>query len=95
MDTSLVSSTAGVPVTRGARRPGVTVIVPAYNEADTVGDTILSLQRQTSPATEIIVIDDGSSDDTGEVARRYGVRVVRPPTTPARRPARRIMPCNS
>jgi cellulose synthase/poly-beta-1,6-N-acetylglucosamine synthase-like glycosyltransferase len=61
-----------------ARRVGVTVLVPAYNEAASVGDTIKSLLAQTVPATEIIVIDDGSTDDTGEVARRYGVTVVRP-----------------
>jgi poly-beta-1,6-N-acetyl-D-glucosamine synthase len=63
----------------GARRPGVTVLVPAYNEAETVGDTIKSLQAQTVPAVEIIVIDDGSTDNTSEVALSYGVTVVRPP----------------
>jgi biofilm PGA synthesis N-glycosyltransferase PgaC len=61
------------------RRPGVTILVPAYNEAESVGDTIKSLQAQTVPAAEIIVIDDGSSDNTGEVARSYGVTVIRPP----------------
>jgi poly-beta-1,6-N-acetyl-D-glucosamine synthase len=61
------------------RRPGVTVLVPAYNEAETVGDTIKSLLEQSVPAAEIIVIDDGSSDNTGDVARSYGVTVMRPP----------------
>lgn len=63
----------------GPRRPGVTVLVPAYNEAETVGDTLASLMAQTVPAIEIIVIDDGSTDGTSEVARRYGATVVRPP----------------
>ena len=62
-----------------ARRPGVTVLVPAYNEAASVGDTIKSLLAQTVPAVEIIVIDDGSTDNTSEVARGFGVTVVRPP----------------
>ena len=62
-----------------ARRPGVTVLVPAYNEAASVGDTIQSLLDQTVAAAEIIVIDDGSTDGTSEVAARYGVTVVRPP----------------
>ena len=70
-------------------RPGVTVIVPAYNEAASIGDTIHSLQNQTVPATEIIIIDDCSTDDTGDVARSYGVTVLRPDATPGRRPARR------
>jgi biofilm PGA synthesis N-glycosyltransferase PgaC len=59
-------------------RPGVTVIVPAYNEAASIGDTLRSLLDQTVAPTEIIVIDDGSTDGTGEIADRYGVRVIRP-----------------
>jgi biofilm PGA synthesis N-glycosyltransferase PgaC len=59
--------------------PGVTVLVPAYNEAASVGDTVRSLLGQTHAAAEIIVIDDGSADGTGEVARAAGARVVRPP----------------
>jgi len=57
----------------------VTVLIPAYNEAESVGDTIRSLLAQTVLATEIIVIDDFSSDGTGDVARALGVTVVRPP----------------
>ena len=60
-------------------RTGVTVLVPAYNEAESVADTIRSLQQQTVPPAEIIVIDDCSSDATSEVARALGVTVVRPP----------------
>lgn len=58
----------------------LTVIIPAYNEADSVGDTILSLQNQTTPPREIIVVDDCSTDVTGHVARSYGVTVVNPPS---------------
>jgi len=64
------------PVQRGA---ALTVLVPAYNEAASVADTIRSLQQQTRPPEEIIVIDDCSTDGTGEVARALGVKVVRPP----------------
>lgn len=58
----------------------LTVVVPAYNEAEMVAETILSIQGQTRPPREIIVVDDCSTDGTGEVARRLGVRVVRPPS---------------
>ena len=58
----------------------LTVLVPAYNEAASVADTIRSLQAQTRPPAEIIVIDDCSTDDTAEVARALGVTVVRPPS---------------
>jgi biofilm PGA synthesis N-glycosyltransferase PgaC len=56
----------------------VTVVIPAYNEAATIAETIRSLRAQTRPADEIIVVDDCSSDGTGEVARAMGVRVIRP-----------------
>src|SRR5207247_10571494 len=56
----------------------VTVIVPAYNEAPGTADTIRSLQAQTAPPREIIVVDDCSTDATGDVARGLGTTVVRP-----------------
>jgi len=60
-------------------KTGLTVLVPAYNEAASIADTIHSLKAQSLPIDEIIVIDDFSSDDTGDVARRLGVTVLRPP----------------
>jgi biofilm PGA synthesis N-glycosyltransferase PgaC len=57
----------------------LTVIIPAYNEADFVGDTIRSLRAQTVPPDQIILVDDGSTDSTGDVGRRARVAVLRPP----------------
>jgi cellulose synthase/poly-beta-1,6-N-acetylglucosamine synthase-like glycosyltransferase len=57
----------------------LTVLVPAYNEAGSITDTVKSLQEQTVPIHEIIVIDDVSSDETSAVARALGVKVLRPP----------------
>jgi cellulose synthase/poly-beta-1,6-N-acetylglucosamine synthase-like glycosyltransferase len=65
-----------------ARPPGpsrLTVIVPAYNEAASIAETVQSLQRQTCPPEAIIVVDDCSTDGTGDVARGLGVTVLRPP----------------
>ena len=56
----------------------LTVLIPAYNEAGSIVDTIKSIQNQTLAPTEIIVIDDFSSDSTGDLARACGVTVVRP-----------------
>jgi glycosyltransferase involved in cell wall biosynthesis len=44
----------------------ISVIIPAYNRALLVGETLRSLLNQTVPAKEIIVVDDGSSDGTAE-----------------------------
>jgi poly-beta-1,6-N-acetyl-D-glucosamine synthase len=63
-----------------AVRPGVTVIVPAYNEAASLADTLESLLTQSVAAAEIIVVDDCSTDDTAEVARAFGVTVLTPPS---------------
>jgi glycosyltransferase involved in cell wall biosynthesis len=57
----------------------VTVIVPAYNEEDGIRDTLDALIRQTDRPERIIVVDDCSQDNTGRVAREYGVEVLRPP----------------
>src|SRR5262245_29322954 len=65
------------PRVRTATPP--TVIVPAYNEAGSIADTIASIRAQTVPVAEILVADDCSTDDTAEIARRCGARVVRPP----------------
>jgi poly-beta-1,6-N-acetyl-D-glucosamine synthase len=57
----------------------LTIIVPAYNEAASVGDTVRSLLSQTLRPVRVLVVDDGSSDDTGPVARAAGADVLRPP----------------
>ena len=62
------------------RADELTVIIPAYNEAASVGDTIRSLLDQTTPPREILVVDDCSTDGTGEVAAALGVTVLRPET---------------
>lgn len=46
----------------------LSVVVPAYNRAKLIGQTLSSLLNQTLPADEIIVVDDGSSDGTAEAA---------------------------
>jgi len=51
--------------------PLVSVIVPAYNVGAYLGAALDSLRAQTMHNLEIIVIDDGSSDATAEVARRH------------------------
>ncbi len=48
----------------------VTVIIPAYNEEDTIGKTIKSVEKSNYPDFEVIVIDDGSKDKTFEIAKK-------------------------
>jgi glycosyltransferase involved in cell wall biosynthesis len=55
----------------------VSIIVPAYNASSTLDRCLNALMAQTRAPDEIIVIDDGSTDDTAQIAASYGVRVVR------------------
>lgn len=51
--------------------PRVSVLVPAYNEAETMGPVLESLLALDYPRYEIVVVDDGSTDDTLRRARRF------------------------
>ncbi len=53
-------------------------VVPAYNESATIAAVVESLRRH-APAFDTLVIDDGSSDDTGLRARQAGATVIRLP----------------
>src|SRR5437867_4231716 len=61
-----------------ARRPTYLAIVPAYNEAATVGDVVRSI-RAHAPGFDVVVIDDGSTDATGPLAEDAGAAVIRHP----------------
>jgi glycosyltransferase involved in cell wall biosynthesis len=50
----------------------VSVVIPAYNAERYVAETIESVLAQTHAAREIIVVDDGSTDDTRRVLERFG-----------------------
>ena len=53
----------------------VSVIIPTYNRAHCVSEAVDSVLAQVPPADEVIVIDDGSTDNTAEVLAGYGDRI--------------------
>lgn len=57
----------------------VSIIIPAYNEAHYIGSTLEALLKDSSWFGELIVVDDGSTDQTVSLARRFTNQVVRLP----------------
>jgi glycosyltransferase involved in cell wall biosynthesis len=64
------------PVSRNAAHnphPDLVVVIPAYDEARCIGSIVLQSRRFTS---QVIVVDDGSTDDTAQIARSAGATLV-------------------
>lgn len=54
----------------------ITAVIPVHNRADLLERLLITLQAQTVPVTETIVVDNASTDSAVEVARRYGCRII-------------------
>src|SRR6266511_5334397 len=59
------------------RRPRIAAVIPALNEAPSIEKVVRGLRQQSAlPLDEVIVVDNGSSDGTGQIARAAGATVV-------------------
>jgi glycosyltransferase involved in cell wall biosynthesis len=68
--------------------PPYTAYVPVFNQAATLGQTLASLRAQTFPPAQLLVIDDGSTDASAQVAAAAGATVLRQPSNLGRGAAR-------
>ena len=59
--------------------PRLIAVIPAYNEESTVGGVVSQIQRACPSLAEVVVVDDGSADDTAEKATAAGATVLRLP----------------
>ena len=55
--------------------PTISVVIPSYNRADLIGETLANVLGQSRPPDEVIVVDDGSTDDSTRVVEGFGDRV--------------------
>lgn len=53
------------------------MVLPCYNSAQYLGEALRSVEQQTRDPHEVIVVDDGSTDDSADIAARFGASVVR------------------
>lgn len=58
----------------GYKWPKISILLPCYNEADTVEETVKNLSKLSYPDYEIIAVNDGSSDNTGEILEKLAKR---------------------
>ena len=79
MGSGLEAGVAAIPKAYEARPAGpVAVVIPTYNHGHFLADAIASVERQTVPAAEVIVVDDGSSDHPEDVVAQFSrVRFIR------------------
>lgn len=68
----------------------LSVVIPARNAARFLAEAVASVQRQTLSATEIVIVDDASTDNTAQLAESFGgnVRLLRRPSPGGAGPAR-------
>jgi len=70
----------------------ISFVVPTFNRAATIGGAVSSILRQPYPDREILVVDDGSTDDTANVLRQFvgegAVRLIVLPTNRGQNVAR-------
>ncbi|HZO96602.1 MAG TPA: glycosyltransferase [Gaiellaceae bacterium] len=72
----LVAPPPTAPVEALAHAPTFSVIIPAYQAAATIGEAVASALGQTTPAHEVIVCDDGSTDDLERALTPYRERII-------------------
>src|SRR5439155_208005 len=72
-------ATTELPFAKCVAWPRMSVVVCSYNGARTIRDTLNGLVELDYPDLEVIVVDDGSTDDTALIAREYPVRVISTP----------------
>src|SRR5262249_15589615 len=70
------------PEARAAAIQGISIVIPAYNEAEAIGPQITAIREAMAKVQfpwELVIVDDGSTDGTGELARKAGARVLENP----------------
>jgi GT2 family glycosyltransferase len=74
---AVVAAFADAPFPGALRTPRISVVCCSHNGARTIRETMEALRRVEYPDFEVIVVDDGSTDDVGSIVTAYDVRYIR------------------
>lgn len=74
----LLNSNMTIKQQKGVDNAQISFLIPAYNESETIGSVVFEL-KQIYPESEIVVVDDGSKDETGKIATEAGAIVITHP----------------
>ncbi|TLU83491.1 MAG: glycosyltransferase [Chlorobium sp.] len=73
---SLQAAFSGIPFPKAMQWPKISVIVCSFNGSRTIRDTLEALRKVQYPDFEVIVVNDGSTDKTPDIAKEYNVRLI-------------------
>ncbi|MEN8184294.1 MAG: glycosyltransferase [Myxococcota bacterium] len=76
---ALTRAFADVPLPSERRKPRISVVVCSYNGSRTIRECLEGVSRIDYPNYEILVVDDGSTDSTAQIAGEFDVRLIRTP----------------
>jgi hypothetical protein len=77
--TAVARAFADAPFAARERLPRITVIVCSFNGARTLRDTFAGLSRVEYPNFDVVLVDDGSTDETSQIGREHGAHVISTP----------------
>jgi GT2 family glycosyltransferase len=74
---ALCNAFSEMPLSADLYQPRISVVVCSFNGSRTIGECLQAISKLRHPNFEVIVVDDGSTDDTAAIAARYDVRLIR------------------
>ena len=76
---AVTDTMAELPLPPDPAWPRISVVVCSYNGSATLDETLAAMERLEYPDYEVLLVDDGSTDETAEIGHRHGVRVISTP----------------
>ena len=70
-------------MSKKGEKPKVSIIIPTYNSGKTLSECLKSIYSQSYPSFEVIIVDNYSNDNTLEIAKQFGAKIIQAKSNPA------------